>query len=288
MLIVGEHGTGKSRIAQAIHVRGPRASAPFISIPCASLSPTQLEAELFGQDKGLQEDEQVRPGWFEKAEGGTLFLDEVGVISSAAQTQLLQAVERQQIRRGGGTQPIPINVRVIAATSQDLRNQPSGQSFRDDLFFRLTVVTQRLLPLRERPEDILLLAEYFAKEAAMRLRRSPVMLTSDVRRRLQEHVWPGNIRELRNVIEHAMLQCTGDRLQAADLKLSHSSGSPASISVSEANLKDATQQFQQEHIRRIIRQCQGNMSVAAESLGLHRSNLYRKMRQLGMEEAEED
>lgn len=288
MLIVGEHGTGKTRIARAIHARGPRASAPFISVPCASFSATQLEAKLFGQDKGLQEDERSRSGWFEQAEGGTIFLDEVAALSGAAQTQLLHALERRQIRQIGGTQPIPVDVRVIAATSHDLRNQPNGLSFRDDLYFRLSVVTQHLLPLRERPEDVLLLAEYFAKKIAMRLRRPMIALSADVRRRLQEHLWPGNIRELRNVIEHAMLTSTGDRLQAIDLNLSNPSESAANIAIPQANLKDATQQFQQEHIRRIIRQHQNNMSAAAESLGLHRSNLYRKMRQLGMEEAEED
>ncbi|WP_166828759.1 sigma 54-interacting transcriptional regulator [Thalassoroseus pseudoceratinae] len=288
MLLVGEHGTGKSRIARAIHIHGPRAAAPFISVPCASLSPSKLEAELFGQDKGLREDERTRPGWFEQAEGGTLFLDEVGSLSGAAQTQLLEAIERQQIRRVGGTQLIPVNARVIAATSDELRNRSNGASFRDDLFFRLSVVTQRLLPLRDRPEDILLLAEYFVKEIAVRLRRSPIPLTSDARRRLQEHVWPGNIRELRNVMEHAMLRATGDRLQAVDLNLQTPSESSATVSIPQANLKDATQQFQQDHIRRIIRQCQNNMSTAAESLGLHRSNLYRKMRQLGMEEADDD
>ncbi len=288
MLIVGEHGTGKTRIARAIHARGPRASAPFIAVPCASFSASHLEAKLFGQDKGLQEDERARSGWFEQAEGGTLFLDEVGALSGAAQTQLLQALERRQIRQIGGTQPISVDVRVIVATGHDLRNQPSGLSFRDDLYFRLSVVTQQLLPLRERPEDILMLAEYFAKKIAIRMRRPAVTLTADVRRRLQEHLWPGNIRELRNVIECAMLTSKGDRLQAGDLNLTTTEDSSATVSIPQGNLKDATQQFQQDHIRRIIRQHHNNMSAAAESLGLHRSNLYRKMRQLGMEEAEED
>jgi Nif-specific regulatory protein len=225
-------------------------------------------------------------GKFEVAEGGTIFLDEIGDMSLGGQAKLLRVLEQKVITRVGGSQAIPINARVIAATNAQLAEAVRAKRFREDLYFRLNVVTLDLPPLRERPEDILALAEYFLGAFAIQARRPQLSLSMDARKRLQSHTWPGNIRELRNLMERVAFLAPNDSIEADDLAFILS---PEQNRMNEPSLdlglSEATNMFQQEFIRRAIKRVRNNMSEAARLLGLHRSNLYRKMRQLGMSEA---
>jgi Nif-specific regulatory protein len=286
VLIVGERGTGKEVVARSLHFQGPRADGPIVPVRCASVPPGRLEVELFGQEAGTTSDDP-QPGKVEAAHGGTLYLDEVGELGTAAQGRLLALLESKAVTRVEGARPVSVDVRIVAATNADLARAVQERRFRADLFYRLGVVTQILPPLRDRPEDVLVLAEHFLQEYCRQARRPPLSLSPAARRRLQEHNWPGNTRELQNLMERVAFLCTAERVEPDHLPLGgpSSSGKPAAPSTVDIALKDATQRFQQEYIRAAIRQAAGNMSQAAESLGLHRSNLYRKMRQLGMEEA---
>jgi Nif-specific regulatory protein len=288
VLLLGESGTGKEVVAQALHYQGPRGKNPFIAVNCAALSETLLESELFGHEKGSFTDaRETRQGKFELADGGTLFLDEIGDMSLGGQAKLLRVLEQKVIARVGGSQSIPIDVRIVAATNANLAEAVRNKKFREDLYYRLSVVTQVLPPLRDRPEDILLLAEYFLKHFCVQARRPSLQLSAEARRRLQSHSWPGNVRELRNLMERVAFLSRGERVEADDLAfiLSPDHEGPGRMPAPNQTLKDGTRDFQQTYIRLAIKRAQGNMSQAAEMLGLHRSNLYRKMRQLDMEEA---
>ncbi|MCA9118093.1 MAG: sigma-54-dependent Fis family transcriptional regulator, partial [Planctomycetaceae bacterium] len=273
-------------VAQSLHFHGPRAGNPFVAVNCAAISETLLESELFGHEKGAFTDAQeTRQGKFELAEGGTLFLDEIGDMSPGGQAKLLRVLEQRVITRVGGSQTIPINVRVVAATNANLAESVREKRFREDLYYRLSVVVLKLPSLRERPEDILPLAQHFLGQFCIQSRRPSLRLSADARRRLQLHSWPGNVRELRNLMERVAFLSTGDKVEVDDLAfiLSPERESPEEPSL-DLSLGDATRQFQQEFIRRSIKRVKGNMSETARLLGLHRSNLYRKMRQLDMDE----
>ncbi len=289
VLILGESGTGKEVAAQALHYQGPRGSHPFVAVNCAALTETLLESELFGHEKGAFTDAQAaHQGKFEVADGGTLFLDEIGDMSLGGQAKLLRVLEQKVVTRVGGSQAIPINVRVIAATNADLAEMVREKRFRQDLYYRLSVVTVDIPPLRDRPEDVLPLAEFFLDKFCKQARRKPLPMTAEVRRRLQAHGWPGNVRELRNLMERVAFLTAGDKVEAGDIAFILSPQRDAFDDLAEGvGLTDATLKFQQEYIRRAIKRVKGNMSDAARILGLHRSNLYRKMRQLAMEAAEE-
>ena len=287
VLILGESGTGKEVVAQSLHYQGPRANRPFVAVNCAALTETLLESELFGHEKGAFTDaREMHRGKFEVAEGGTIFLDEIGDMSPGGQAKLLRVLEQKVITRVGGSQSIPINARVIAATNSHLADAVRAKKFREDLYFRLNVVTLDLPSLRDRAEDILPLAEFFLSQFAVQARRSSLQLSSEARSRLQAHSWPGNIRELRNLMERVAFLAPGDKVEVDDLAFILS---PEHQNVFEPSLDlglgEATNGFQQDFIRRAIKRVKGNMSEAARLLGLHRSNLYRKMRQLGMTEA---
>jgi len=287
LLITGESGTGKEVVAQSLHFLGTRSALPFVAVNCAALAESLLESELFGHEKGAFTDaRELRRGKFELAEGGTLFLDEIGDMSLGGQAKLLRVLEQKVITRVGGSQNIAINVRVIAATNTNLVEAVRQRKFREDLYYRLSVVTQVLPPLRDRPEDILPLCEYFLRQFCARARRPSLKLSGDAKRRLQAHAWPGNVRELRNLMERVVYLGTGDKVEADDLAFILSPGRDSAAEPSDdLSLDVATRQFQQEFIRRSIKRVQGNMSEAARLLGVHRSNLYRKMRQLEMTEA---
>ena len=286
VLILGESGTGKEVVSQALHYRGPRAERPFVAVNCAALTESLLESELFGHEKGAFTDaREARAGKFELADGGTLFLDEIGDMSLGGQSKLLRVLEQKVVTRVGGSQTIPINVRVIAATNADLAAKVREKKFREDLYYRLSVVTQTLPPLRERPEDILPLAEDFLERFSRQARRPALKLTADARRRLQAHAWPGNVRELRNLMERIAFLNPTDRVEADDLAFILSPDRETLIEPSgDLSLDNATKKFQRDFIRRSVKRVQGNMSEAARLLGVHRSNLYRKMRQLTMKE----
>lgn len=285
VLILGESGTGKEVAAQALHHQGPRAARPFVAVNCAALTETLLESELFGHEKGAFTDAQsMHVGKFELAEGGTLFLDEIGDMSLGGQAKLLRVLEQKVITRVGGTQSIPVNVRVLAATNANLTAMVQEKKFRQDLYYRLSVVTIEIPALRDRPEDILPLAEFFLKRFCGDANRKTLMISPDAEKRLQMHGWPGNVRELRNLMERVAFLTTGDRVEVEDLAFILSPQRDTFDDLSDGiGLAESTNKFQREYIKRAVKRMQGNMSDAAEFLGLHRSNLYRKMRQLGME-----
>ncbi len=286
VLILGESGTGKEVVAQTLHYRGPRGSHPFIAVNCAALTETLLESELFGHEKGAFTDARdMRQGKFELADRGTLFLDEIGDMSLGGQAKLLRVLEQKVVTRVGGSQTIPINVRIVAATNANLAEAVRQKKFREDLYYRLSVVTQAMPPLRDRPEDILPLAEYFVKQFCERAGRPLLKISPDARRRLQLHSWPGNVRELKNLMERAVYLGAGERIESTDLIFPQSPDQDTALEPSaDMSLDMATKRFQRDFIRRSIKRVQDNMSEAARLLGVHRSNLYRKMRQLDMKE----
>jgi len=289
VLLLGESGTGKEVVAQTLHFQGPRSSKPFIAVNCAAITETLLESELFGHEAGAFTDaREARQGKFELASGGTLFLDEIGDMSGSGQAKLLRVLEQKVVTRVGGSRPIPVDVRIVAATNANLRDLVRQNKFREDLYYRLSVVTQPLPPLRDRPDDIIPLAEHFLKHFSIQARRPGLSLSPEAKRRLQAHAWPGNVRELRNLMERLAFLTPNDRIEPDDLQFTLS---PERDELSEPSfdfgLTDATHEFQREFITRAIKRVKGNMSDAAKLLGLHRSNLYRKMRQLDMEVVEE-
>ena len=290
VLILGESGTGKEVVSQALHYHGSRANHPFVAVNCAALPETLLESELFGHEKGAFTDaHETRAGKFELAEGGTLFLDEIGDMSPGGQARLLRVLEQKVVNRVGGSQPIPLNVRVVAATNTDLLEAVRAKRFREDLYYRLSVVTLDLPPLRERSEDVLHLAEHFLGRFCADAGRKRLGLSPEAQRRLLAHDWPGNVRELRNLMERIAFLSPGEQIEMEDLAfiLSPTRGS-AREAAESTDLKEATCSFQQRYIRQAIQRAGHNMSEAARLLGLHRSNLYRKMRQLGMNDFNED
>jgi len=284
VLVLGENGTGKEVVARAIHFHSRRRDKPFIPVNCAAIPDTLAESELFGHEKGAFTDaHQMRPGKFELAGEGTLFLDEIGDLSLAIQAKLLRVLEEKVIVRVGGSRPIPTGARVIAATNQDLAELVRRRQFREDLFYRLNVVSLQLPPLRDRPGDIMLLAEHFLQEFCRRAGRPVPRFSAEARARLESHSWPGNVRELRNLMERLAYLGPSEVIEGSDLTFILSPAGPAPlIGQTDLPLAEATAHFQTAYIRRCIERVGGNMTLAAQQLGLHRSNLYRKMRQLGM------
>ncbi len=291
VLILGENGTGKEVVSQLIHYQSRRRQEPFVAVNCAAITETLLESELFGHEKGAFTDaRETRQGKFELASGGTLLLDEIGDMSLGGQAKLLRVLEEKVVVRVGGSMAIPTDTRVLAATNQNLAELVRAKRFREDLFYRLSVVTLDLPPLRSRGDDVELLAEHFLRFFSAKARRKAPQFTAAARKRLLVHSWPGNVRELRNLMERLAYLSPEDqdKIDAPDLAfiMSPSAGA-ASILALDEPLTEATQRFQVEYIKKQIAACRGNMTLAAEKLGLHRSNLYRKMGQLGMETGEQ-
>lgn len=284
VLILGENGTGKEVVAQSIHYLSSRREKPFVVVNCAAIPDTLAESELFGHEKGAFTDaHEMRQGKFELAADGTLFLDEIGDLSLSGQAKLLRVLEEKVLVRVGGSTPIHTDARMVAATNQNLAEMVRDKRFREDLFFRLNVVTLELPPLRDRVDDILLLARHFLGDFCKKARRGVPEFSAPARNRLQSHLWPGNVRELRNLMERLAYLSTEDRIEADDLAfiLAPKAGKTLAPEV-DRPLAEATTDFQVRYIGRAIEQAGRNMSNAASRLGLHRSNLYRKMRQLGM------
>ncbi|MCO6455288.1 MAG: sigma-54-dependent Fis family transcriptional regulator, partial [Pirellulaceae bacterium] len=289
ILILGENGTGKEVVAQQIHYLSRRRNESLIAVNCAALTETLLESELFGHEKGAFTDaREMRQGKFELASGGTLFLDEIGDMSLGGQAKLLRVLEEKVVVRVGGSVPIHTDARVLAATNQNLAEMVRQKKFREDLYYRLNVVNLDLPPLRSRGEDIVLLAEHFLRDFSLKARRKPPRFTAQAVKRLVGHSWPGNVRELRNLMERLAYLTPEDKIDAGDLAFILSPDKePSGLMPLDLPLTDATRVFQVDYIRRQIAAARGNMTEAAERMGLHRSNLYRKMRQLDMEGAEE-
>ena len=289
VLILGENGTGKEVVAQAIHYQSRRRDETLVAVNCAAIPDTLLESELFGHEKGAFTDaRETRIGKFELAARGTLFLDEIGDLSPGGQSKLLRVLEEKVVVRVGGSQQIHTDARVLAATNQNLPELVRQKKFREDLFFRLNVVALELPPLRDRGDDIVLLAEHFLTSFCRTAGRRVPTLMAEAKKRLRAYAWPGNIRELRNLMERLAYLSTAEKIDAEELEPILAPGSRRAAAVPDnLELADATQRFQQEYIHRAIQRSGQNMSEAAERLGLHRSNLYRKMRQLGMDVEEE-
>ena len=289
ILILGENGTGKEVVSQSIHYLSRRRGEPFIAVNCAAITETLLESELFGHEKGAFTDaHESHQGKFELASGGTLFLDEIGDLSLSGQAKLLRVLEEKVVVRVGGSKPIHTDARVIAATNQNLAEMVRQKRFRQDLYFRLNVVTLDLPPLRERGDDVMLLAEHFLGDFCRKAHRKTLKFSAAARARLASHTWPGNVRELRNLMERLAYLSTGDKIEADDLAFILSpGGETTTVAALNLPLAEATDKFQIDYIKRNIERAKGNMSEAAKRMGLHRSNLYRKMRQLGMHTDEE-
>ncbi|MBL8979881.1 MAG: sigma 54-interacting transcriptional regulator [Gemmatimonadetes bacterium] len=283
VLIGGETGTGKELLARAIHYNGPRRKAPFVDVNCAAIPEQLLESELFGHEKGAFTDASAaKPGLFEVARGGTIFLDEIGHLSLPLQGKLLRVLEQREFRRVGGTATLTMDVRVIAATHVDLAEASRRGEFREDLYYRLNVVGLRLPALRERGDDLLLLTRKFLERFAQEYGVPAPELTAPAERRIRSHPWNGNIRELRNVLERALLLSSHGRLEAADLgldaarPLASADGVPFPATMSEITRAAA---------HAMIRLCDGNKSEAARRLSISRTRLLRLIAPRGRQAA---
>jgi two-component system, NtrC family, nitrogen regulation response regulator NtrX len=284
VLIYGESGTGKELVAQALHHLSPRAARPFVELNCAAISEGLIESELFGHMKGsftLAHERKV--GKFQKADGGTLFLDEVGDMSLLTQSKVLRVLEDQRFEPVGAHESIQVDVRVVAATNKNLEVEIERGNFREDLFYRLNVIPFHVPPLRERKEDIPALAAWFLEEFARAYGRKPKELTPQALEALDAYHWPGNVRELRNLIERIVILNPQSRIDARHIPL-HLAKKAAAERPGEryGSLQEVREAAEREYILRKLEEANGNVSRAAELLGLERSNLYRKMRALGI------
>lgn len=285
VLILGENGTGKEVVARMIHDASPRRQEIFLAVNCAAMSETLLESELFGHEKGAFTDaSETRPGKFETASQGTLLLDEVGELSLRAQAKLLRVLEEKSVVRVGGEQVIKTDVRILAATNRDLLAMVRDKSFREDLYFRLNVVPIVLPSLRERGDDILLLARAFLEEFAQRSGREPLRLSSRAEEALLSYHWPGNVRELRNLMERLTFLHPHPIIDGNDLKFNSNQAGDSYEITAGLDLAEATRLFQIAFIQRHIALANNNITEASRLLGMHRTNLYRKMSQLKMSE----
>jgi DNA-binding NtrC family response regulator len=296
VLVRGESGTGKELVAREVHEKNSvRSQGPFVAVNCAALPSELIESELFGHEKGAFTGAAARrQGKFEQANGGTLFLDEIGDMSSNVQAKLLRALEERQIERLGGNETIPVDVRIVSATHRPLEQEIAAGNFRADLFYRLRVVTIDIPPLRERREDIPLLAETFTTAAAERYSLPLRQVGQSALRKLVDYDWPGNVRELKNTIERAAIMAEGEELRAQDLPDEITPGSqlekPAAGADAEgglsvpftADFREDRREFERRYISRCLEHTQGNVTKAAEILGMHRQSLQHKLRQLGL------
>jgi two-component system response regulator PilR (NtrC family) len=277
VLITGESGTGKELVAHAIHLRGSRAAAPFVPINCAAIPEPLLESELFGHVRGAFTGAvDNKEGLLKTAGDGTIFLDELGDMPLSIQAKLLRAIESREIQPVGSTRRVQIHARLLAATHRDLRAEAQAGRFREDLYYRLAVVEIHVPPLRERREDIPLLANHFVAKYARELGRDVRGIAREALRQLGGHDWKGNVRELSNAIERAVIFAAGDQLAAEDLPEAVRAAAPRDPEYSP-ELRAARAEFERDHILRVIAQCDGNKRKAAKLLGLGVTSLYRKL-----------
>jgi len=280
VLLLGESGTGKELFARSIHNWSDRRLKPFVAINCAGLAKDLLESELFGHEKGaFTGAHQLKKGKLELAQGGTVFLDEIGDLALELQTKLLRFLQEREFERVGGTAPIAVDLRIIAATSRDLEAAIRAGLFREDLYHRLDVITLTLPPLRERKEDIPALASYFLERFASETKKNFSGITDEARDKLIAYAWPGNIRELANVIERAVVLGEGPELTVHHLPARVIGAQPAAVS-DEVPYHDAVNSYRRELIVRALASAQGNRAAAAKNLGLHRTHLMKLLKAL--------
>ena len=295
VLIGGENGTGKELAGRAIHLHSPQADHPFVAVNCAAIPETLIESELFGHEKGSFTGAiSMKRGQFEQANGGTLFLDEIGDMSLSTQAKVLRALQEQQFTRVGGTKLMKVDVRVLAASNKDLEKEIGKGQFREDLYYRLNVVPIVVPPLRERREDIPALVQHFmrlhAEEQGLRMKD----VSPDAKGVFQQYDWPGNIRELRNLIERLMIMVPGFTIEAAQATLSlqgrttgvvpmNTASATPLLSKSYDSLRDARNAFEKEYISRKLREHHWNISRTADDLKIERSHLHRKIKLLDVE-----
>jgi two-component system nitrogen regulation response regulator NtrX len=304
VLITGENGTGKELVAHSIHALSPRYSRPFVEVNCAAIPEELIESELFGHEKGaFTGATQLRRGKFDLAHGGTLFLDEIGDMSLKTQAKVLRILQEQKFERVGGTQTISVDVRIVAATNKDLKAEIARNQFRGDLFYRLNVIPFHIPPLRDRREDIPLLAAHFLKEFATTHGKKPRALAPEAVEVLSLYGWPGNVRELKNLIERlviltpesddgkivspaTLLGNLQDEALTAQYTGRARTGEETNPGLSGKNLKDARQEFEKEFILKTLKENDWNVSKTAQVLGVERSHLHRKIKSFGIETRE--
>jgi two-component system NtrC family response regulator len=278
VLILGESGTGKEMVALAVHRRSTRKDGPFVAINCSAIPETLLESELFGHEKGsFTGAHALRKGRIEMAAGGTLFLDEIGELPCLLQVKLLRFLQEQRIERVGGRQEIPVDTRIIAATNVDLKRAIEEGKFREDLFYRLAVVVMHLPALRERDNDVRLLAQEFLRRAADNPGKEDLTFSQQALVAISEHSWPGNVRELENRVKRAVIMADGKRLTAEDLELANVSAIPAG-----PTLKDVRQSVERDLVQKALRKYGGKIAPAAAELGVSRPTFYELMEKLGI------
>jgi two-component system nitrogen regulation response regulator NtrX len=280
VLLIGESGTGKELLAAHIHNSSPFAAGPFVKVNCAAIPTELIETELFGHEKGsFTGATATRRGKFELADGGTIFLDEVGDLHGASQAKLLRVLQEGEFHRVGGEATIRVSVRVISATNRDLTGMVAQEKFREDLYYRLSVVPIRVPSLRERPHDIRLLSEYFLEDFCARNNFKPKTLDPLVFEVLESYAWPGNARELRNVIERMAILTSGERLTRdsipVEVRVQREAGPKSTI-------QEARESAEREHILRALEESNWNVSGAARALGMERTNLHKRIRALGL------
>jgi len=290
VLIYGENGTGKELVARNIHFQSLRAQGPFVEVNCAAIPEDLIESELFGHARGAFTGALVsRKGKFELADGGTLFLDEVGDMTLKTQAKVLRVLQEQKVEPVGGSSSVSVDVRVIAATNKTLVDEIRKGAFREDLFYRLNVIPFQVAPLRERREDIPLLARHFIGEFSVEYGKRPKQLSQEAQDALSAQPWPGNVRELRNIIERLVIMTTGDRIDSRQLPAplpsapaEEAAAVPVAPGSAFPSLLAVREDFERRYIWSKYEECGGNMSRTAEALQVERSNLYRKMKAYGL------
>ena len=279
VLILGENGTGKELVARALHRHSLRKNETFISVDLGALSETLFESELFGHMKGAFTDAKTdRPGRFELASGGTIFLDEIGNLSLPLQAKLLTVLERREVTRVGANKPKPIDIRLISATNMGIKQMAAEGVFRQDLLYRINTVEIEIPPLRERAEDIPLLADHFLKIFSKKYNKKINRLSSQVIKKLTAYSWPGNVREFQHVIERALIMSDSTNLSEHDFHLSAHTASGDELEIDSYNLDDVERKI----IEKVLKKHQGNVSKAASDLGLTRTSLYRRLEKYGL------
>jgi len=283
VLISGESGTGKELVARAIHAQSKRRNEPFVEINSAAIPEELVESELFGHAKGaFSGATRAKKGKFEIANGATIFLDEIGDMSPRVQAKMLRVLEEQRFEPVGSNTPLNVDVRVISATNKPLDSLIDNGNFRSDLFYRLNVIPFQVPPLRERSEDIPLLVDHFNQRFSNDYGKKPKVFSQAAIDALQEHYWVGNVRELKNIVERIVIMSSKEAIGVNDLPQLENSAEPSAVSFRFPSFKDATDAYQREFIQHKLAQFDGNVAKAAEDMGVDRSHLYRRMRNLGI------